>query len=151
LRGGDHNGPRRHIEDEEDGMMIVQADLIQETCPNCGVLYAIPETLHAKGIEYKAQRSIYCPNGHAWHYTGTTHAQQLQQAQEKANALASQLQEERRIREMAEKRIEGMKRRSAAGTCQFCKRTFSQLSKHVINKHPEQAEACRLKSRRTRK
>ena len=49
--------------------MIVQEQikLVTEECCNCGIVFAIPHSLHRKMKEQGG--TFYCPNGHGQHYT----------------------------------------------------------------------------------
>ena len=115
-------------------------------CPTCGVVYAIPDGLYKRGKRYKEKVSIYCPNGHTWHYMGKTHEQELQ-------GLRDEVARERAARDQAEANERGqraaatrarnerdrLKQRGEAGVCPHCNRTFKQLARHMHSKHPEHA------------
>jgi len=113
-------------------------------CPTCGCVYAIPDGVYRMGQKYKTQRTIYCPNGHEWHYTGKTHAEELRELREQtARATAERDQAEAdaraaRAREgKATKSAQRLRARAAAGVCPHCNRTFKQLAAHMKTKHPE--------------
>lgn len=44
------------------------------TCANreCGVEYSVPDHVYNQAMLYRIERTIYCPNGHRWHYEGNT-------------------------------------------------------------------------------
>lgn len=118
--------------------------LVTETCVNCGVPFAIPDYMQKRLIQNQGT-SFYCPSGHQQHYTGKTETQRLREQ------LNAQLQEstrqaenakiERAARERAEAELARHKKRSAAGTCPCCKRTFQELTRHMQTKHPEYVAA----------
>lgn len=56
---------------------------VQEMCPTCGTLYLFPQAIkdaavRVRDIQKKGDRSIYCPEGHAWHYTREAAEEKLQ-------------------------------------------------------------------------
>jgi hypothetical protein len=131
---------------ERGDVMIGQDRLVVEQCPTCAVVYAIPEALKERGLRYRGKVSIYCPNGHTWHYMGRTHAQELEE-------LRDRIARERALRDQADASANGyraaatrarnerdkLKERVEAGVCPHCHRTFKQLAKHMKSKHPEEA------------
>lgn len=54
-------------------------------------------------------RSIYCPNGHRWHYTGETAEQREARYKEHINALDIARDRERSERERIERRLSAAK------------------------------------------
>jgi hypothetical protein len=113
-------------------------------CPTCGCVYAIPDGVHRMGLKHKASHTIYCPSGHPWHYTGTTHAEEVRQLRDNlaaARARRDQAEEGERMARMREAKAEKARKRladrAAAGVCPCCHRTFKQLARHMDNKHPE--------------
>lgn len=98
--------------------------------------------------------TIYCPNGHPWHYTGAN--SELQRAKLRAKLLAESLQwtqdrltETRAERDHAEAQARGYKgalvktkKRIAAGVCPYCNRTFtdSRMARHISTQHPGTSE-----------
>lgn len=64
-------------------------------CPACGVLHAIPETLVRQAQQKREAMALYCPNGHAWHYLGTSDAQKLAEERERSASLTAALDQAR--------------------------------------------------------
>jgi hypothetical protein len=130
---------------ERGDTIVGQDTLVIEQCPTCGVIYAIPDALKTRGLRYKGSVTIYCPNGHTWHYMGKTHAQELEE-------LRDRIARERALRDQAEASAQGyqaaatrarnerdrLKVRTGGGVCPHCNRTFKQLAKHMVSKHPEE-------------
>ena len=113
-------------------------------CPNCGCVYAIPAGIYRTGVAEKSRKSIYCPNGHSWHFTGKTHEQEvreLRDAAARARARRDQAEAAERMARAREAKERKAKQRLAArakaGVCPCCHRTFSQLARHMKTKHPE--------------
>jgi len=129
--------------------ITVSQKLVTETCCNCGMLFAMTADFQAELYKGKTERerSFYCPAGHSQHYLGKSEAQ----------VLKEQLETERRARQRAEQRVaevrdeveherhraDGYKgyavrlrKRTAAGVCPCCNRSFENLRRHMSTKHP---------------
>jgi uncharacterized protein YbaR (Trm112 family) len=124
-------------------------DLCVLTCPACGVTYAIPSVMQ-KNAQETAQGKVqwFCPNGHQLGYHGESAAERerkrAEQAKETAAMYRDQMRAERDLRQDTERRLSAQKgattrakKRHAAGVCPVCKRTFSQMQRHMENKHPD--------------
>lgn len=121
--------------------------LVVEECPTCGVVYAIPQALKEKGLRHKRNASLYCPNGHCWHYLGKTHAQELEELRDRVafersqrDQVEAQLVAQRGATTRARNERDRLKQRAAAGVCPCCHRTFKQLAAHMRTKHPDYPE-----------
>jgi len=111
-----------------------------DDCCVCGVMFALPARLLAN--RRKQGGSFYCPNGHSLMFSKPENErlrEQLQAEKDRAARLAAE-------RDQAEASLKAQKaattrarRRSAAGTCPCCGRTFQQLVRHMKAKHPEHA------------
>lgn len=126
--------------------------LVTETCCNCGVLFAMPDDLRDKllGNRGPGGRHFWCPNGHEQWYLGKSEAQ-LQR--ERADGLArrleglhTQLTHEADQRQAAERSARALKavntrtrRRIADGVCPCCRRSFTDLARHMSSQHPNYA------------
>lgn len=111
------------------------------TCGNCGVEFAMPETMRAE--KERDGGSWYCPNGHNRVYkeTEATKYKRLFEAeQERARKRQEELFAEQREHEKTQRKVKKLARRVSAGVCPCCKRTFSQLARHMKAKHSDAAE-----------
>lgn len=108
------------------------------TCGSCGCEFAIPETMRAE--KERSGGSWFCPNGHSRVYS-ETQADKFRKLYEKEQREAASLREAKivaeRAQQKAEKHIERLKKRVAAGVCPCCNRTVSQLTRHMNSKHAE--------------
>lgn len=110
-------------------------------CCNCHIEYGIPAGMNARAIRERARVSIYCPNGHQWHYTGQDLEAQLRSARARITAAEDQAAAAERRAAAARGQVTKLRRRAANGVCPCCHRTFSQLKRHMQAKHPDyQAE-----------
>lgn len=113
-------------------------------CPTCGCMYAIPDGIYRNGKKWKAKRTIYCPNGHEWHYLGKTHDEEVRELRDqvaRANARRDQAEAAERMARAREgkwkKESSRLKQRAAAGVCPCCHRHFTNVERHVKTKHPD--------------
>lgn len=130
------------------GCFVGETTFVTATCPECFVTYAIPKKVHAWALESN-RRSLCCPFGHGWHYSGRSLASQLQRAEERAareRALADQVRADRDALQRSLSATRGVvtrtKRRVANGVCPCCNRTFVQLGRHMAAQHPDYVESA---------
>lgn len=120
-------------------------DLEAHHCGDCGIRFAAPkswwETRQEDG------KSFYCPNGHQRVFREST-ADRLRRERDRLAQQVAQRDDEirrqRELREAAERQasaargqVTKLKKRASAGVCPCCNRTFSALSSHMKQKHPE--------------
>lgn len=123
--------------------LSLNVELCSIDCGACGGVYAILE-------RYRADRQVdggswTCPYCRAsWGFAKNNENAKLRQqlADEKARLTAAlaRANESAARAEAAEKSLQRHKRRTAAGTCPCCKRTFQQLRRHMAAKHPGYAK-----------
>ena len=116
------------------------------SCPNCHIRYAIPSSLDAKGQAERAAVSIYCPMGHAWHYTGEREVdverRRRQRAEQENARLAQAAADAEKRAAAATANLNRHKRRTVRGVCPCCNRSFVALARHMATKHPDYAKAA---------
>lgn len=115
--------------------------LVVKECPVCSVVYAIPESLSNEC--YRTGRDWYCPQGHSLVYTKNETQklkEQVSQLELRLSAKAEQARIEAEARSKAEKKLVNLQKRTAAGVCPCCHRSFSALQRHMKNKHPQFAQ-----------
>jgi hypothetical protein len=113
----------------------------------------LPEALHTAARRSK-EIIFFCPYGHPQHFPqGENEAtilrrerdlarQQIAEREDKIKMLDRLLHQERGDAMALRKAATKAKKRTAAGTCPCCHRTFRQMALHMANKHPEfEAEA----------
>lgn len=100
----------------------------------CGIALAIPQNLYR--VAHEDKHDVYCPLGHTfvWH---DTYRDKLEREQRKHKATKDLLAYEERSHAATRGHLTRAKKRSAAGVCPCCHRTFKQLRKHMNVKHPE--------------
>ena len=110
-------------------------------CPSCGVEFAIPQNLLSALRSNK--RNFCCPNGHSQSFIESEAEQLKKQLAEKERLLVekeSSLLYQRGRAEKAEAAhasAQSKLKRVKHGVCPCCKRTVSQLARHMKSKHPE--------------
>lgn len=126
----------------------INHEVVLETtsCCVCGVVFAVPDYLiRARRNDGK---SLYCPNGDSlsWRETEVDRVRKkldeqtraaTQMAERAAQAERAE-QEATFARINAEKALRRHQKRTAAGVCPCCTRTFQNLARHMKTKHPEE-------------
>jgi len=132
--------------------MTAEDDLLERHCPTCFIHYAAPKALFDRKNE--TGEAWYCPNGHHIIYK----VSKLQQAKDEAAALRrerdrlkqneayyiEQQEHDRRAKRDLTKQGAALKgqltkirKRVGNGVCPCCNRTFSDLQRHMSNKHAD--------------
>jgi hypothetical protein len=119
-------------------------------CPVCGVPFGLTAPF-LRGRR-QAGASFYCPNGHALSFDSENERLKRELERARESQLAAQRQAARLGTELAQADSENKrlrteagkaKRRAAAGCCPCCKRTISQMARHIRSKHPEFVDEAR--------
>jgi transposase len=111
-------------------------------CGTCGVWHTVPEFVW--DTQVREGGFHFCPNGHSRDWTNGTEQKEQEEIRRERDRLkqdAARLEEEAslaRVRaEKAEAANKRLKKRSSAGTCLCCSRTFSNMAEHMKHQHPE--------------
>lgn len=121
--------------------------LVVVECYSCKITYAIPKSLHDSAVAYPGDDArgwkLCCPLGHTWWYTGTNAETKLKREQERSARLRAELdQTEATLRGQRARATrfkndrDRERKRVAAGVCPCCKRSFSNLARHMEGQHP---------------
>lgn len=111
----------------------------------CGILFSVPDALW---MEYERKNdlnpssfSIHCPIGHGFTRGARNRVKELETQLASARA---RLDQERARSETLEKRVAAAKgqvtkirNRVGNGICPCCRRSFSNLARHMASKHPD--------------
>lgn len=128
-------------------------DLTIDSCARCFVRFAYPKEMETR--RRNDGKSFYCPNGHSLVFNnGESQEDILRRERDRLAQDAARLSEEAatawRARDAAEqltanaqaserkakKNLVSLKKRTAAGICPCCNRSFLELSRHIATKHP---------------
>jgi hypothetical protein len=125
------------------GTLTYAGTLTITTCW-CGIAHAIPGDLYTAAAR-DHNKSVFCPLGHSWVFTGKTEAEKLAvqlKAEQGYNAtLNRRLTDEQNHSRALKGAATKLRNRAIAGECSFCGAHVYQLARHVARKHPgEQAE-----------
>jgi hypothetical protein len=118
-----------------------------ENCITCGVIFTVPDSMwqHARS----EGGYFHCPNGHSQGWSKErSEREQLRRERDRLKQDQARLADEVRAAEeaaslacaraeKAESANKRLKKRSAAGTCPCCARTFSNMAEHMKHQHPE--------------
>lgn len=122
--------------------------LVVEVCYKCGMAFAMPECVNHRLREKNRGESFYCPAGHGQHYLGKRESERQRERAESAERDLAWMRSQRETveRQLIAQRgqttkvrnaLKKIERRTAAGVCPCCNRTFKQLARHMACKHPD--------------
>jgi hypothetical protein len=107
----------------------------------CGIAYAIPNELNQQLLDHcgegRGTKSVYCPNGHQWHYAGKSAEERIREAEQRTKAVRDLLAAEERSHAATKGKVTKLKKRVEAGVCIHCKRSFVNLARHMQSKHAD--------------
>lgn len=125
-------------------LLGVQTEIHQ--CIICGVTATIPSETAAH--MRKKGGYFHCISGHSqgWSIQDSEDAKTRRERdrlkQENAR-LADEVAAAQRAEQRAASALKSHKKRSAAGTCPCCKRTFANMATHMRRQHPSFVEASK--------
>jgi dephospho-CoA kinase len=124
---------------------IAYTEVLETTRCWCGISLAVPSNLLRNAYDHGTQ--IYCPIGHKFGWKETEADRQrkrAEQAEARAKRAEERRQAERDLREHTERQLSAQrgattraKKRSAAGVCPCCNRSFKQIRHHMASQHPD--------------
>jgi hypothetical protein len=111
----------------------------------CGIHFAVPLEFDKRNFE--RGNCFYCPNGHKLYY-GEGEADRLRKELAQEKKFKEWAQQDAKIarknRERAERQLSAtkgvvtkIKKRVGNGVCPCCKRSFTNLRRHMHTKHPD--------------
>lgn len=120
-------------------------------CYTCGVPIYGPDPIRRNCLENKT-KEFFCVNGHSQHFLTFTELEKAQRELEAEKrrhemtmaALRSTkqtLDTTSRSRDALKGYIKSVKERIANGVCPCCKRSFTNLRRHMMSKHPDYKES----------
>ncbi len=130
--------------------------LVRKVCGKCGITFAVPKAFEDECLkDGAASVGWYCPNGHGRVYCESTAAKlerQLQrerQRRDQAEADADHWRERQAETERSLSATRGVvtrfKNRVGNGVCPCCTRSFKNLHRHMVAKHPTYVEKFNAK------
>jgi len=110
-------------------------EIISEKCISCGVVFGL-EAEYKRNLK-QFHNEYYCPNGHKQYYAGESHKDRAERMEKQMIIERAEKWKQERLKGVAQRKIKSMKKRSHAGVCICCNRTFKNLAKHMKTKHKE--------------
>lgn len=108
------------------------------TCYRCGIVFAVPQYFRTMRLDDK--ENFWCPNGHPQAFV-KSEADRLREQLTEANRRLEWERGRVKAKEkevIAQKgQITKLKNRISKGVCPCCKRSFSDLHRHMRSKHPD--------------
>jgi hypothetical protein len=129
-------------------VVSVAFDLETETCWRCGIAFGMPRRYKDHLLQYG--ETFWCPKGCQLRY-GTpevdklkkkladqkaAYEKRLQWADQRETAAKRRADSAERSKAATKGHLTRHKKRTAAGVCPVCSRSFNQLRRHMKSKHP---------------
>lgn len=118
--------------------ITIEEEFRKLQCSECAVTYYYPEKWCTNAAN--KHKGWQCPNGHGQVFKDS----QLDRTRRERDLLKQQTarledeaREARARADKAEKATKRLKKRSSAGTCPCCNRTFGNMAEHMKHQHPE--------------
>lgn len=122
--------------------------MIWITCYACGVAYGMAR--HVYDQRRKDKEAFFCTNGHSAVFSADLVEQQKRQIASLEQSLKfanddrddARRREDKAVRsERAQKaNVTKLKRRAQHGVCAHCNRTFENVARHMLTKHPAEGK-----------
>lgn len=110
----------------------------------CGIEFAVPEDIARVYEDANGNRKIWCPLGHSMvPKPGYSMREKLQRAEAREQHLEDQLAASERSKVALRGHLTRLRNRIAAGVCPWCRRSFSNVMRHIHTKHPEHEPKAR--------
>lgn len=120
--------------------------MITMQCTHCFVEYGIPNELNRQALLQGAALTFWCPLGHRQSY-GEGQIEIERRNRQRAEQEVARLADVARVAERraagaelaeaaAKKSLIRHKKRSIAGVCPCCTRTFTNMARHMKSEHP---------------
>lgn len=137
-------------------VVSVAFDLETETCWNCGITFAMPRRFAKKLGE--TGNKFYCPAGCCLRYGEPEieklkkeledqkgrYEQRLKWANSRADSATRRADTAERSRAAMKGHLTRHRKRTKAGVCPVCTRSFKQLREHMERQHPDFDPAAEL-------
>lgn len=109
-------------------------DYDYKTCPLCGIYYAVDKAVmsHKANNPKDDHSHWYCPNGHPLVFKESPY-EEMRRDRDRLLQQTARLNDEKAE---AERQTARLLKRSNAGLCPCCNRSFVQLARHMKTKHP---------------
>lgn len=107
-------------------------------CGECGIEFRVPQHFYEE--RRKTGKGWHCPNGHSRVFRESDvdrFRRERDQARQDLARVKDECEEQRRRAERAEAATKKLKKRTSAGTCPCCSRTFQNMATHMKRQHPE--------------
>lgn len=120
--------------------MTVFVEMEDHVCGVCGMAFAAPKVFMDECRKVGAGKSFYCPSGHPRVFR-ESEVEKIRRECDRLKQEQARLEDEvraanaRTVKEAkAHKRLQ---KRTSAGTCPCCQRTFANMAEHMKHQHPQ--------------
>ena len=118
-----------------------ESQLSVKYCPTCSMAYAAPPRFFEE--KERTGQTFYCPAGHSiWFKDNETDRLRKQLEKEKSNTEWYKGRTNNLEKQLSAQKGQTtkLKKRIANGICPCCKRSFSNLHRHMKSQHPDYAD-----------
>lgn len=118
-------------------VFVMGVEYVEGQCcvQGCGISFAMTRAFYNR--VRNSHELWYCPQGHSQHYTGKSDEQKLRDAEAREVALQDQLSAAIRDADATRAALLRDRARFAAGVCPCCNRSFENVRRHMVTKHPD--------------
>lgn len=129
-------------------MTLVTIELVDVSCgaQGCNIIFGL-ERNHYDRL-HRSHETFFCPAGHRRCWPGESDIERAERLKREADQNAAYWRDrsiaERADAKRSERRVlayQGhlgkLRKRIANGVCPCCKRTFSNVARHIANQHPD--------------
>jgi len=116
----------------------IAVEMTDMLCGKCGVAFSMPESVYKD--RHQNGDTFYCPNGHPRVFREPDVERlkkQLDAATRTNTELAERVREAQALATKAAGERDRLLKRSRAGVCPCCNRSFTNLRRHMATKHKE--------------
>lgn len=122
-------------------MAEANIEMKQEICCNCHMVFWMPHSFYRQCSEQRPHKEFWCPAGHRQHYIGESDLDKMRRRAQQAEQHNAMLHAEARAavqeRNAAQADLKRHQRRTKAGLCPCCNRSFINMQRHIKTKHPD--------------
>ena len=124
---------------------MVNVKLETLTCSSCAIAFSVPEEWLTN--RRSDGKQFFCPNGHSLSYHETEAARLKKELEAERRRLEFARNEARAQREESDRlfrrlsaakgQMTKLRNRIGNGVCPCCNRSFANLQRHMVTKHPK--------------
>lgn len=117
-------------------VLTITEKIYTQHCCACGMLFGVLDSFDT--ARRKDHGRFFCPAGHSQSYNAENEEEKLRRERNNLQQQLARAEDEKREALAAkDQEIKRIKKRSAAGACPCCNRTFGNMAEHMKKQHPK--------------